>query len=187
MNPNFSFYIDRPTGTLRLTRPAWTSIKVPAHSISPQGMSGAPKVDNETGLFLFRGNLDNGVSLLVPMESNWKEGSPVFPYVAWAKTSDEEGSVKWEIRYKRVEALSPLGPWSDPVEGVPPVGPGATQNVTPSGFGAIDMSGKHVGTGLLFQLVRKATEDTYAKDACMFGVGVQILIDSIGSGKLTVK
>lgn len=122
------------------------------------------------------------------MDHDWIEGTDIYPHIHWMPTTAGAGNVKWGLEYAWFN-VNETNITTDTIYTTPRAAGGTAWTGLFDSFGAIDGSGKKIGSQLHFRIFRDPTDaaDTYAADAAGLTLGVHYRANSIGSEKEFVK
>lgn len=107
-------------------------------------------------------------------------GTEIVPYIHWAPTDSNAGTVVWALEYSWANSGMPA---EEPI--ILPRSSTALEeayHVTETTFAPISGSGKNAGSAMLFSICRASTDssDTYADDVVLLRVGLRIVVGGIG-------
>src|SRR3972149_2121720 len=86
-------------GDGRFDFPLWTDLRMPSQGINPPGAASDPGVDDDTGLLVFSGLLDNVIVGAAQMPHEWKPGSTVKPHIHLRFPTSATANTRWSLAY----------------------------------------------------------------------------------------
>jgi hypothetical protein len=127
----------------------------------------------------------------VELPSSYAQGTDIRPYIAWGGANSNAGNVRWQLAYSVANPGGELG--AEVVVTVTAANPGlgsnSRANVKVSEFPVISGTNRKVGDVLSLRLIRDSGDaaDTYASDALLFGLGLHLEVDGVGSDQVLIK
>jgi hypothetical protein len=174
----------------RIQATTWDDLRFPASGLNPPGPTGAPGVDNDSGLLLFDASSTEITAGVAQMPHAWAEGSEVRPHVHWIQPA--AGNVLWRLEYKLIPAVAGTVPaaWTT-ISNATAVStyPGSGNWVQITALPAIDMTGFTLSAMIVFKLARVGGDalDTMTGDASLLEFDIHYQINSFGSQQEFVK
>lgn len=159
--------------------PVWDAItQVPIYSDT---VAGRPAFDATHPAYLFDDSTTETVFVSFEMPHRWIEGSIVRPYVRWTAVDDTAGDVVWRLEYQLIDVGEAIDSYT--TVSITSAASGVSGQHQVTSFGDISAAGKRLGTMMLCRLSRLGGDasDTYANDARVISIGVNVLVDGLGS------
>lgn len=160
---------------------------VAASSLALPGGASDPGRDTGDNTLLFDGaGATELITGVMQLPASWEEGSLVYPYLSWCKTTSASGTLMWQFSYVWGDIGATFGALSSPVSGTLFSSDSNTANkYAVTTFGSIDGVGKKIGSIIKWQLQRVSGDagDTYGADAKMLSLSFGMLNDSTGSAQ----
>jgi hypothetical protein len=127
----------------------------------------------------------------IELPPSYAQGSAIRPYISWGGANSNAGNVKWQLAYSIANPNGELGAEAivTATAANPGLGANSRSNVKVSEFGVIPGAGRLVGDVISLRLIRDSGDaaDTYASDALLFGLGLHIEVDGVGSDQVLIK
>lgn len=181
--------------TIELQTVVWDDANIGAGTLSgPPGLQPGIVnfVDNlgaDTGIATFGIAVGEGLSGLLEIQHDYKEGTDIIFHVHWQGIAapTETDNVQWQLTYTLCD--------EDVAETLPPVTIISTEtafdtqyNCPRSDFAAIDGTNIKIGDQFLFTIQRiAASADEYGGEALIQTVGIHYQINTMGSRQITTK
>lgn len=164
----------------RLTYPAWDDLIIPAIGINPAGTAGAATFDTNEGTLVFAKGSTAACQFQMPHE--WKQGSDIYLHIHWHKTSNDAGTVNWQIKYEWTNIGAVRAGFTSLTKLTSVIASDATGKHGISTHPVISGAGKTLSSIICVFLQRvNDGDDTYANDAKLLGIDIHYQKDSLGS------
>lgn len=121
---------------------------------------------------------------------DYNEGTDIRPHVHWMATTTSTGSVEWNMEYswQNLEDSDNLFPTASTIS-VISASTGVKWFTKTAAFGAVDGTSKKIGSHFILRVYRNpaSSNDTYADDAVLLGIGLHYQVNSMGSRGIFTK
>lgn len=147
---------------LTVYTPRWDDLRFPAQGINPSGAAADPGVDDDTGLLVFSGTLDNTIAGVAQMPHTWQAGTAVHPHLHLRFPTSASANTRWSFGYDIANALEDFTNASGTYTALSTITVANPANVNKSvvaGFGDLDMTGFRESAIILWKISRLAFSD----------------------------
>jgi len=154
-------------GDGRFDFPLWTDLRMPSQGINPPGAASDPGVDDDTGLLVFSGLLDNVIVGAAQMPHEWKPGSTVKPHIHLRFPTSATANTRWSLAYDIANNNGDFTNASGTYTALATVTVANPENVNrlvPADFGDLPMTGFRESAIILWKISRLANSDAADTD-----------------------
>jgi hypothetical protein len=146
----------------------WDDLRFPSQGINPSGAASDPGVDDDTGLLVFSGTLDNVIAGVAQMPHGWAPGTAIKPHIHLRfPTSNGGTNTRWAFEYDIANANEDFTNASGTYTAFSTITVANPANVNTSvvaGFGPLDMDGFRESAIILWRISRLASSDAVDDD-----------------------
>jgi len=149
-------------GSLFYEQQTWDDLRFPAQGINPPGAASDPGVDDDTGLLVFSGTLDNVMVGAAQMPHTWRWGSPVYPHLHLRFPTSAAADTRWLFEYDVADIGEDFVNASGTYTSLATITVPNPQNVNKhvvAEFGALPMTGLEESAIILWKVTRLALSD----------------------------
>lgn len=145
----------------------WEDLRFPAQGINPPGAASDPGVDDDTGLLVFSGTLDNVIAGIAEMPHNWKPGTVIRPHLHIRFPNSAAGNERWSFGYDRANINGDFANASGTYTAHATITIANPTNVNRhviASFGDLAMVGYRTSCAILWKISRLAFSDAADND-----------------------